>query len=237
MQHKHLLQAALLFCFFLYNNAIASVVMTGSRIIYNSSDKSVDVRLRNPDNIPYVIQSWLDDGDINSNPQTGRAPFIVTPPSFRIAANQGQVQRLSWVGNRTLPQDRESVFYYNFLQIPPSNLGSAKENKLLLIIKSRVKIFYRPSTITANSKKIGEMIQITSTTDGLSIKNNSPFYLSLSSMSVNGREIKGKMPMVAPFSIENIKTLSAPKGHDSKKVKIVYINDIGARLTNEYDIQ
>ncbi|PWW07087.1 fimbria/pilus periplasmic chaperone [Mangrovibacter plantisponsor] len=223
-----------LFSLFVYKSAMATVVMTGSRIIYHSQDKSVDIQLRNRDNFPYVIQAWLDNGDTNSTPTTGKAPFMVTPPSFRIAANAGQVLRLSYIGSQSLPQDRESIFYFNFLQIPPSNLGDAQKNKLLLMIKNRMKVFYRPSAISANPKKISEMIEVTSAKDGITIKNNSPFYLSLLDVYFNDSRAKGKAPMIAPMSTADIPV--SGNGSHTGKVKLTYLNDFGARVSNEYDI-
>lgn len=239
MPHKGLFRAAMavvfLFSLLVYKNATATVVMTGSRVIYNSQDKSVDIQLRNRDNFPYVIQAWLDDGDLNSTPATGKTPFMVTPPSFRIAANAGQVLRLSWMGGTSLPQDRESVFYFNFLQIPPSNLGTDQKNKLLLMIKNRVKVFYRPSSITANPKKLAEMIEASSSSDGIKIKNNSPFYLSLLDVSINGKSSKFKPPMIAPFGNADITFASGIA--TNSKVKITYLNDFGGRVSNEYDVK
>jgi hypothetical protein len=82
---------SLYFC----QSAFASVVMTGSRVIYPSDAKSVDLKLRNDDDFPYVIQAWFDSGDPSSTPETGKAPFIVTPPTFRIAAKEGKYYAFS----------------------------------------------------------------------------------------------------------------------------------------------
>jgi fimbrial chaperone protein len=51
---------SLYFC----QSAFASVVMTGSRVIYPSDAKSVDLKLRNDDDFPYVIQAWFDSKEI-----------------------------------------------------------------------------------------------------------------------------------------------------------------------------
>jgi P pilus assembly protein, chaperone PapD len=229
---------ALLISLFVVKNASATVIMIGSRVIYHSEDQSVDIQLRNRDSFPYVIQAWLDSGDIESTPATGKSPFMITPPSFRIAANEGQILRLSKIGGTALPKDRESVFYFNFLQIPPSNLGGDKKNKITLMLKSRIKVFYRPSEITANPKKIGDMLSFASSGNGVAIKNNSPFFLSIADVQVDGKTLKAKVPMVSPFSSQDVSINggAAQKGKPAK-VKITYINDYGARVTNEYDVQ
>ncbi|EKN4764153.1 fimbria/pilus periplasmic chaperone, partial [Yersinia enterocolitica] len=122
--------------------ANASVVMSGSRIIYSAGEKEHSIQLTNNDNFPNAVQVWLDSGDAQSTPETGKAPFIVTPPFFRIEANAGQTLRLKYTGSG-LPTDRESVFYLNFLQVPPVNKAE-KNNKMLVLMRNRIKVFYRP---------------------------------------------------------------------------------------------
>jgi len=62
--------------------------MIGNRIIYPSGGSSVDLEFRNKDAVPYAVQVWLDDGDVNSTPQTGYAPFIASPSLFRILSGR-----------------------------------------------------------------------------------------------------------------------------------------------------
>ncbi|ECK7329236.1 fimbria/pilus periplasmic chaperone, partial [Salmonella enterica subsp. enterica] len=102
-----------------------SVTILGSRIIYPSTASSVDVQLKNNDAIPYIVQTWFDDGDMNTSPENSSAmPFIATPPVFRIQPKAGQVVRVIYNNTKKLPQDRESVFWFNVLQVPPTNIGS-----------------------------------------------------------------------------------------------------------------
>jgi fimbrial chaperone protein len=219
--------------------ASASVVMTGSRVIYSSDAKSVDVQLKNNDEFPYVIQAWFDSGDEDSTPTTGKAPFIVTPPTFRIAAKDGQVLRIFFTGGKTLPQDRESIFYFNFLQVPPANIAGDKGNQMIIIMKNRLKVFYRPAGLAANKKKIFDYLTFSNvTSNNIRITNNSPFYISLSTVAVNGVYAKGKAPMIAPFSLQDV-TLNAGKvtGKKAQGIEIGLVNDFGAVVTHEYPIQ
>ncbi|MBG6246525.1 hypothetical protein CS369_20555 [Candidatus Symbiopectobacterium sp. 'North America'] len=132
-------------------SAWASVTMTGTRIIYRSDARSVDVQLANRGNVPYIVQTWFDEGDMNDGPESKRnIPFVVSPASFRIAPNAGQVARISYTRSRALPEDRESIFYFNFQQVPPSNVGgdaAAGQNKMLVVLRNRVKVFFRPSRL------------------------------------------------------------------------------------------
>ncbi|WP_162997813.1 fimbria/pilus periplasmic chaperone [Rahnella sp. Larv3_ips] len=218
--------------------------MIGNRIIYPSDNASVNVEFRNKDIIPYAVQTWLDDGDTESTPTTGKAPFIASPPLFRIAANGGQVLRIAFNGNRNLPQDRESVFYFNFLQIPPVNAGEAgaqQKNKMLIMLKNRVKVFYRPVAIASGSKTYFDKINVTPQSKNggtvINIENDSPFYASVIDIRIKrGKQIyKQKAEMIAPFAEGSVlfKNIQDVKG---ATVIVDYLNDQGAIISHEYEI-
>lgn len=223
--------------------AVSSVTMTGSRIIYPEGQNGVNVELKNPDTIPYAVQGWFDSGDEKSTPQTGKAPFIASPMLFRVMPSSGQVMRVFFTGDSTkMPQDRESVYYFNFLQIPPSNAiqhTDNKQNKMLIMLKNRVKVFYRPKGILSELKSAPELIDVEtiSVNDGVKvqIKNGSAFHLSLVSVSLRDgkKESKYKANMIAPFSKAQIffKNMSVT----TKPITTIeYVNDQGARIKKEY---
>lgn len=83
---------------------------------------------------------------MNTSPENSSVmPFIATPPVFRIQPKAGQVVRVIYNNTKKLPQDRESVFWFNVLQVPPTNIGSdSGQNKMLVMLRSRIKLFYRP---------------------------------------------------------------------------------------------
>jgi fimbrial chaperone protein len=95
---------------------------------------------------------WVDSGDPESTPQNADAPFIVTPPVFRINPKAGQTVRLVFTG-KDLPQDRESVFYLNTLEIPSLNSAYAGQNQMLVMLRNRLKVFYRPPGIEGSARK------------------------------------------------------------------------------------
>lgn len=221
------------------HSVFSSVIMTGSRIIYPSDAKSVDVQLRNDDDFPYVIQAWFDNGDSNSTPATGKAPFVVTPPTFRIPAKNGQVLRIFFSGDKALPQDRESIFYFNFLQVPPGNISGDKGSQMVILLKNRMKVFYRPANLKANNKKIFDYLTFSNvSSNSIRITNASPYYISLSKVAVKGINSKEKPPMIAPFASQDV-ALKAGKaaGNSAQAIEIGLVNDYGATVTHEYPIQ
>ena len=135
----------------------ASVVMTNTRVIYPSDAKERSVQLTNNDAFPNVVQVWTDINNPESTPEYADGPFLALPAIFRIEPKRGQLIRLIYSGGE-LPKDRESVFYLNFLQIPPLSKENAGENQMLVMLKNRVKIFYRPVEIESNPDDVAKEI-------------------------------------------------------------------------------
>jgi len=224
-------------------NVNAGVVMTGTRIIYNEGSRSVDVDLRNDTNIPYVIQTWFDKGVMTSGPDENvQVPFVATPAIFRMNPNAGQVLKITYLSDAKLPTDKESVFYFNFIQIPPSNLkmGISDSNKMFVILRNRVKLFYRPaSLISAERNKFPDLTvtQAVGSSSSISVKNNTPFYVTISDIYFlsNGKKSASKAGMIAPFASEvfNFSKSSTVRG---KTVNIIVLNDQGARINENYSL-
>lgn len=63
--------------------ACASLVLQGTRIIFPSDKKAVGIQLTNYSEQATLTQSWVDEGNLDSTPETTNAPFIVTPPSLK----------------------------------------------------------------------------------------------------------------------------------------------------------
>lgn len=72
-------------------SATAGVIIGGTRIIFDGAKKEASISVNNPDATPYLIQSWIDDQDVGS----GKAPFIITPPMYRLDSGQKILSELS----------------------------------------------------------------------------------------------------------------------------------------------
>jgi len=99
---------------------LASVTITGTRVIYPAGEKEITVRLQNKGVLPALVQSWIDSGDANQPLDEIRVPFVLMPPVSRIEAHGSQTLRLMFTGDN-LPADKESVFWLNVLDIPPTD--------------------------------------------------------------------------------------------------------------------
>lgn len=222
--------AGILFC----ASAQASIVMTGSRIIYPADSREVSVQLTNRDDFPGVVQVWLDDGNAQSVPQTANAPFVTTPPVFRLAAHAGQTVRLRYVG-KPVVQDRESLWWFNFIQIPPTDKDAQASNQLLVLVRSRVKVLVRPKGLVGSPLEMAGTSRVWLRDGKLHLRNNSGFYLALSSLEVKGAGKKQRIQSetVAPWS-----TVSWPASLSQiSEAQMRWINDQGATLNGRVAVE
>ncbi len=113
-----------------FSTAQAGVVVGGTRVIFNGEKKEASISVDNPDNEPYLIQSWLD------NQQSGvdKIAFIITPPLFRLDGHQENMLRIVRVGD-DLPKDKESLYWMNIKSIP-STEHTGKSNTLQIAVKN-----------------------------------------------------------------------------------------------------
>ena len=125
--------------------AHADVQISGTRVIYPADESEVTIQVDNKGRGPRLLQIWTDGGDPNETAETSTAPFLVTPPMSRIEPGKGQALRVMFTG-KSVPQDRESVYWLNVLEVPPRPKGdNAVPNFLQFAVRTRIKIFYRPN--------------------------------------------------------------------------------------------
>lgn len=116
--------------------ANAGVIIGGTRVVYDGNKKEASIDVNNPDKTPYLIQSWVE----TLNGGAEKAPFIITPPLYRLDGGQQNIERVVVTGN--LPQDKESLYWLNIKAIPSA---PKKDNTLQIAIKTRIKLIYRPA--------------------------------------------------------------------------------------------
>lgn len=215
----------------------ASVVMTGTRVIYPGDAKEVSVQFNNKDGFSNVVQLWTDTGTSDSTPETADGPFVVLPTVFKVPAHKGQMVRLVYTGD-TLPSDRESVFYLNFLQIPPVN-PVITDNKMLVMLRNRVKIFYRPVGLQGKSIELHSKLRFSINRNSLNgqlflqAHNPTPYYASFSKglVKLQEREVKISVDMIEPYSTRQwpIDNLIIPKG-TPVEFSFSVVSDQGAHI-------
>ncbi len=114
-------------------------------MVYPAAKREVTIHIRNPSDTPSLVQAWLDAGDPHAKPGESKVPFVMTPPLFRLDPTKGQSLRLVYTHD-PLPEDRESLFWLNVLDIPPRAATNPDlPNQLDLAFKHRMKVFFRPA--------------------------------------------------------------------------------------------
>ncbi|WP_425318679.1 fimbrial biogenesis chaperone [Pseudomonas nitroreducens] len=226
----------------LASTASASVVVTGTRVIYPGDAREKTVQLTNQDPFPNVIQAWVDVNNPDSVPEKADAPFVLTPPMFRMEPKAGQNLRLLYTGSG-LPQDRESVFYLNVLQIPPRNEAYKDQSQMLIMTRSRLKLFYRPSGIVGKPESLGKSLQFAASRQGnasvIEVSNPTGYFASFveAKVVVGGREFALETSMVSPKS-KAVWALahgqSLPAGELTLRASLV--NDYGSQIAIEHAV-
>jgi len=223
------MMAALLGC----SQAMSSVVITGTRVIFPADKKEVTVKINNNGTKPVLVQSWIDSGDPASTPSNSSAPFVISPPVSRVDADKGQSLRLMFTGT-ALASDKESVFWLNVLEIPVK--ATSDQNILQMAFRSRIKVFYRPANLPGTPSAAIEALQWKvvaqpNGTYGLQAYNPTAFYVSQSDLVLvnGGQRILSEAGMIAPgethiFALPGLKSMPAP----GAKVEYSAINDYGA---------
>lgn len=225
------MQGQVFFLFFLLASATAqaAVQFDGTRVIYPAAKREVTLALTNNASGPRLLQAWMDDGNPDLRPETGKVPFIVTPPVFRLNAEKGQSLRIRFTGGK-VPQDRESVWWLNVLEVQPKTERGAKNPNLVHFpVRTRLKVFYRPAGLPGTPGGAVNTLRWRLTREAGAMKiiceNPSAFNVSLARISLYAtdrpnEEVKGMCPAKgsAAFTLE---------GTETGKVYFTTISDYG----------
>lgn len=193
----------------------AGIIVGGTRLIYDGGKKESSLGISNPDKVPYLIQSWVDtqEGD------KSKAPFIITPPLFRLDGGQDNILRVVRAGGN-LPTDKESLYWLNIKSIPSAE---KKENTLQIAVKTRIKLIYRPQGLSGSLDEAAKELKWQRSGNTVQVTNSSPYYITFFKVRVNGTLLQDAT-MVAPRSSA---IFNLPAGSTSGALSWEIINDYG----------
>lgn len=210
----------------LAQQAHAAIALDRTRVIFDGRQKSMSVTITNQNkSLPYLAQSWLED----ANGKKIDSPATALPPLQRVEpGSKGQIKIQFTTGQNALPQDKESLFYFNVREIPPK---SSKPNTLQLALQTRVKMFYRPAGIAVGNGKendAAKQLTLSRQGDDFQLNNPTPYFISIiGAESENGSTAgKYKPVMVAPKSSIALGVKAASLGNHPV---LTFINDYGGR--------
>ena len=178
MRHGYLLSTLLLVA----ATAHAGVIINGTRLVYQGDKKESSLGLSNPDATDYLVQSCVDSGCKN----LAKAPFLITPPLFRLDAKEDNVLRVVRTGGN-LPEDRESLYWLNIKAIPSA---SKQTNALQIAVKTRIKLIYRPESLRASTPE-EQANKLTWQRAGNEIQVNNPtqYVVNFNEITLGGKKL------------------------------------------------
>lgn len=210
-------------CLSVVTTAQAAISLDRTRAVFNGGDKSMTLNIANDNKqLPYLAQSWLENAQME---KITTGPLVVTPPVQRLEPGAKSMVRVASTPDISkLPQDRESLFYFNLREIPPK---SEKANVLQIALQTKIKLFYRPDSIKAKPNAVWQdQLVLNKTSGGWKIDNPTPYYVTVIGLGGSEKEAQeGKFGavMLAPKSSETVQAGSYGTPW------LTYINDYGGR--------
>ena len=202
----------------------AAVNVDRTRLVFAASDIAQSLTLANDSVTPMLLQVWTDAGETASSPDSSRTPLVVLPPVFKMQPDELRTLRVMLSSRRSLPEDRESLFWLNIYQIPPE-LSATKSatRKLVLPLRLRLKVFIRPTGLKAPTANDEQKLRFSIASQGITITNPTPWYMSLTVTATKGIRI-GSI-MLAPYERRDVVLSQAPAVGTT--VNYAVINDSG----------
>jgi P pilus assembly chaperone PapD len=198
----------------LISTASASVVLGGTRLIYPEAKKEVSLPLNNTSKkTDFLIQSWAESADGE------KAPFVVTPPLFRLDHEKRSQLRVTYTG-KPLAEDKETLFYMSVKAIPGIDKNKSG-NMLQIALNQKIKLIYRPQVLKdSEANDAYKNLKFYRQDGSLIVKNPTPFFISFYELKAGGKEI-AEAGMVAPRGETRFKNAA------SGKIEWRAINDFG----------
>ena len=226
--NTRLIQASAWLVLGLSQSTNAAIGLDRTRVIFDGGKEATSVNITNNNTqLPYLAQGWIED-------EAGKkitSPLIVLPPVQRLEpGKQSQVKVQALPAAKSLPQDRETVYYFNLREIPPR---SDKANTLQIALQTRIKLFYRPQAIAPSQQDLSnpwqEKLTLTREGERYQVNNPTPYYVTLVDVksTAKGETAKDFEPlMLAPKAQGNLNVDAKALGQTPV---LTYVNDYGGR--------
>lgn len=196
--------------------AQAGVEIGGTRVVYDGKMKQATIGINNPDDKPYLIQSWVNK---RADSDDAGEMFVTTPPLFRLEPHSQNSVRIALTGS-TLPQDRESVYWLNIKSIPSTDKNAG--NDLKIAVKNTMKLFYRPAGLPGDPATAYQKVEFKQRDGKLFAFNPTAYSVSFYDVKINGVALQDPL-MVLPKEEVSLGSISAK----SPEISWRAINDFG----------
>lgn len=163
-----------------------SVKTGGTRLIYSTGNAGATMTIINPQAYPMLVQSEVVGED-----KISKAPFIVTPPLFRLDGHQQSRIKVISTGHHE-HGTRESLYWLCLTGIPPEPesdwtdadykkrySGQAATLQAQLRIKTCLKLLLRPSSLKGTPDDFASRLTWRKSGKKLTVSNPTPFFMNL----------------------------------------------------------
>ena len=205
------------------NTQLFGVDLGVSRIIYVPETSGENVAVKNNQTYPMLVQSQVFDEDTKS-----KAPFITTPPLFRLEGKQTSRIRIIQTGG-FFPKDREKLQWLCVKGIPPREddkwaEGQVQKKSSLLVqfsVNNCIKVFVRPDSVKGQPEDVADKVKWTRKGSVLEAVNPTPFYINIKELIVGGRTVKS-LRYISPFGKQSFDALIPIAGEVKWKIVTDY---------------
>jgi len=235
--------------------AHAALTIIGTRVIYDEAQGEASVHISHTaGDDAALMQTWMDDGDPQSQPGQQTVPFILNPAVALLEPGAAQVVRVLRIGE--LPSDKESLFFFNVLEVPPdaSDKLAAGESFVQFAMQARLKFFYRPRGLQPSVVRAPDLLRFSGNTgaDGrmrVRISNPTPYHMTFTDLALHASDADNApmlaeldtrsdlAPMIAPGSELDVVLKPAGGGQvrgvaqitPQTRVRYALVNDQGGK--------
>ncbi len=201
----------------------AAVNVDRTRIVFAANDVVQSLTLTNDSVTPMLLQVWTDAGETASSPDSSRTPLVVLPPVFKMQPDELRTLRVMLSSRRSLPGIGKAFSGLIFTRSPEQNATDSVTRKLVLPLRLRLKVFIRPHGLKAPTSNDERKLRFSIASQGITITNPTPWYMSLAVMPIKGISI-GNI-MLAPYEQRDVALSNMPAVGST--VDYAVINDSG----------
>lgn len=208
--------------------------LSANRIIYDSASNGSSISVSNPQDYPVLIQATVLSED-----RSVTEDYIVTPPIFRLDANKnnkisifysgkensGNNETLNWLCVKSIPPKSDDDWARGLHDIPQKSSANIQ-----LALNNCIKLIGRPHGLSENPEYWGAKIKWMQLGKRLKAENSSHYFMNLSNVYVDGKELKN-IGYIKPQSSREFFLPAVVGG--SHKVTWKIINDFGGE-SNAY---
>ncbi|MFR0693628.1 molecular chaperone [Enterobacterales bacterium AE_CKDN230030158-1A_HGKHYDSX7] len=210
-------------------SAHAGVTAERTRVIFAEGQREASLALVNQNSYPVIVQTWIDDGELEAAPQSAEAPIMPLPPVFRLNPGQQRSLRLLHTGQQ-LPKDRESLYWLNLYEIPPQSSDPLAEgqSRLTVTLRTQMKVIYRPRALAKAAEEAPRQLLFRRAGGGVQVENPTPYFITLAGAQVGQGKAGTPLPaeLLPPFSTRPLTPMQVlPAG--AGEVRYVWIDDGG----------